>query len=220
MELQFSDDLQRRVYEQVHGKDRKWLGEAVLYVRSVRRSYPPDDPRWNDDTTLDHILYYITVANSFQRDATLDIKNVLVHVRLYLDKNPCILEPLPEPVVEVEIKVEPEPVLLPIVKVVEPDPESERRVFYAPTGEMSGEQIEGHLSKVKDEMRQKNGSDQVEVDPIPEPEPEPTSTPVVKKKTAKKRATKKKTRKRVTKKKTTKRAGKKTTGKKRTSKKK
>ena len=91
MELQFSNELQERIYEQVPVRDRKWLGDAVAYVRSTRRGYPPDDARWNDDTTVDHILYYVTVATSIQKDATLDVKNVAAKIRRYLDTNPCIV---------------------------------------------------------------------------------------------------------------------------------
>ena len=97
MELQFSEELQKEIYEQVIGNDRNWLSEAVPYVRRVRRGYPPDDPRWTDQTTIDHILYYVTIAKTLDRDATLDMRNIRVRVKEYIDANPCIIKEIAPP---------------------------------------------------------------------------------------------------------------------------
>ena len=93
--IHFTPEMQDEIYNQVFGKDRRWLSQAVGYVHRTRRGYPDDDPRWTEATTIDHILYYIAAAKSMQKDATLDDRNIQVQLRRWLDNNPCILPEMP-----------------------------------------------------------------------------------------------------------------------------
>jgi hypothetical protein len=97
MTVYFTPAVQEAIYQQVPPEDRKWLFEAVAYVKRTRRGYPPDDPRWTDEALIEHVLYYVAVAKYIARDATLDDRNVLIRIRSALDNNPCPLRPVTAP---------------------------------------------------------------------------------------------------------------------------
>jgi hypothetical protein len=186
-QIHFTDEMQKEIYDQVFGKNRKWLKEAVAYVHRVRRGYPEDDPRWNDKTTVDHVLYYVTVAKGMKLDATLDDRNVMVKVRRWLDNNPCIM------------------------------PEAPKAFVPAPDHglDIEAEMNRAMSAHIVSETDAKIISEQLDATPAPPEPPAPTSEPpvttpevtkkVVKKKATKKKASKKKaTKKKTSKKKTTK----------------
>lgn len=179
-EIYFTDKMQREIYEQVVGKNTKWLHEAVAYVRRTRKQYPPDDPRWTDQVVVDHILYYVNVANAIQKDATLDDRNVLVGIRQWLDNNPHPLPPKDE-VIDVGAKI----------------------------NEVMGEAIAAKLDDEIVSEPEPSPEPSPEPPAPPEPSPEPSPTPPTKKVGKKKASKKKVSKKKVSKKKTTKKRSKK-----------
>lgn len=203
----FTPEMQDKIYNQVFGNDRRWLSEAVAYVNRTRRGYPEDDPRWTEDTTIDHILYFIIAAKGLEKDATLDDRNLVVNLRRWLDNNPCILPEMPKP--------EPTPQASMTLDILTYDKENDQYDHVRATPEEHDEFVENKDQIDLDVEREINealgetlvtDADARMIEGLLEPADEPASTPTpVKKKATKKKASKKKaTKKKVTKKKSTK----------------
>jgi hypothetical protein len=97
MELYFSDELQKRIYDLVPRRDYKWLVHAVEYTKRARRGYPEDFEAWTDEVTIDHIMYYIDLCRMAQRDATMDDLNIVAAVNIHTQQNPCRIRPPVKP---------------------------------------------------------------------------------------------------------------------------
>lgn len=191
MELQFSEELQRHIFELVNPPDRKWLMAAAEYVRLARRGFPPDFPDWDDDVTIDHILHFINMCKLAKVDASLDDRNILSAVKFHVQSNPLPVRkknrtapPVAEPA---KVELEPVDVVVEMTKTVSVDI----------ANDLDDKMIEDALEKAMTEHNL-TAEDREIIKEIIEEDGVPV--PVKKKRGAKKKTTKK----RVAKNKTTK----------------